>query len=148
MAGLVRMLQFLPADHPARARFVRQFCAMADRVVACQQGDGFWRASLLDPDSFPMQETSGTGFYCYALAWGVNQGLLDRGRFTVPVLRAWAALVSCVTPAGKLTHVQPIGTTPVTFDPGSTEPFGVGAFLLAGCEVCRLSGPADGRASP
>jgi len=89
-----------------------------------------------------MQETSGTGFYCYALAWGVNTGLLDRDRFQPAVLRAWNALTSCVRADGKLTHVQPIGFTPVTFDAESTEPFGVGAFLLAGSEVRRLGRPA------
>jgi len=141
MAGLARMLQFLPADHPARPRFLAQFRDMADKILACQQADGFWRASLLDAETYPMQETSGTGFYCYAFAWGVNEGVLDRARFAPAVRRAWTALVSCVTPDGKLTHVQPVGATPVTFDPQSTEPYGVGAFLLAGSEVRRLGPP-------
>ena len=141
MAGLVRMLEILPADHPARARFVQQFHEMADAVLACQQADGFWRSSLLDPTSYKMQETSGTGFYCYGLAWGLNHGLLDRARFEPAVRHAWTALTSCVTAEGKLTHVQPIGYTPVTFDAESTEPFGVGAFLLAGSEVRRLGTP-------
>ena len=138
MAGLARVLGLLPADHPARARFIGQFREMAEKILTCQQPDGFWRSSLLDPDTYPMQETSGTGFYCYALAWGVNAGLLDRDRFQPAVLRAWNALTSCVRADGKLTHVQPIGFTPVTFDAESTEPFGVGAFLLAGSQVCRL----------
>lgn len=86
-----------------------------------------------------MQETSGTGFYCYALAWGINHGLLDRAKYEPSVRRAWAALASCVNADGKLTHVQPVGFTPVTFDPESSEPFGVGAFLLAGSEVCHLA---------
>ena len=141
MGGLVRMLELLPADHPARPRFVRQFQEMAERVVALQQADGFWRSSLLDPDTYPMHETSGTGFYCYAFAWGINHGLLDRAKFEAPVRRAWSALVGCVNADGKLTHVQPVGFTPVTFDPESTEPFGVGAFLLAGSEVLHLGPP-------
>ena len=138
MGGLVRVLQYLPADHPARARFVAQFREMAGAILACQQPDGFWRASLLDPESYPMQETSGTGFHTFALAWGVNEGLLDRGQFAPAVRRAWAALASCVTAEGKLTHVQPVGATPVTFDAEWTEPYGVGSFLLAGSEVSRL----------
>jgi len=138
MGGLVRMLQFLPADHPARPRFVAQYREMADKIAALQHADGFWRASLLDPESYPMQETSGTGFYCYALAWGVNEGVLDRARFAPAVRRAWAALATCVTSEGKLTHVQPVGATPVTFDENYTAPYGVGAFLLAGSEVRRL----------
>jgi unsaturated rhamnogalacturonyl hydrolase len=138
MAGLVRMLELLPADHASRPRFVAQFREMADKIVTCQQADGFWRASLLAPEHYPMQETSGTGFYCYALAWGVNQGLLDRAKFEPSVRRAWAALASCVNADGKLTHVQPVGFTPVTFDPQWNEAFGTGAFLLAGSEVRRL----------
>jgi unsaturated rhamnogalacturonyl hydrolase len=139
MAGLVRVLQLLPADHPSRARFEQQFREIADKVLACQQPDGFWRSSLLDPGSYKMQETSGTGFYCYAFSWGVNHGLLDRARFEPSARRTWTSLVGCVTPEGKLTYVQPIGFTPVTFDAESTEPFGAGAFLLAGSEV-RLLG--------
>jgi rhamnogalacturonyl hydrolase YesR len=138
MGGLVRMLELLPADHPSRPRFVQQFREMADKVITLQQADGYWRASLLDAAAYPMQETSGTGFYCYALAWGINQGLLDRAKFEPPVRRAWAALASCVKADGKLTHVQPVGFTPVTFDPDWNEPFGTGAFLLAGSEVRRL----------
>lgn len=138
LGGLVRMLENMPKDHPSRERFERQFREMADRIVALQQPDGFWRSSLLDPDSYPMQETSSTGFYCYGLAYGVNAGLLDRAKFEAPVRRAWAALTSCVRPDGKLTHVQPVGFTPVSFDPESTEPYGVGAFLLAGSQVLHL----------
>ena len=138
LAGLVRVLELLPIDHPARPRFEQQYREMTDKVLSCQNPDGFWRPSLLDPAAYPMQETSGTGFYCYAFAWGINHGLLERARFEPSVRRAWAALVSCVNPDGKLTHVQPIGFTPVHFDPESSEPFGVGAFLLAGSEVRRL----------
>jgi rhamnogalacturonyl hydrolase YesR len=141
MGGLVRMLELLPADHASRPRFVQQFREMADKVITLQQPDGFWRASLLAPEHYPMQETSGTGFYTYALAWGINQGLLDRAKFEPAVRKAWAALASCVNADGKLTHVQPVGFTPVTFDAENSEPFGVGAFLLAGSEVRRLPKP-------
>jgi rhamnogalacturonyl hydrolase YesR len=141
MGGLVRMLELLPADHPSRARFEQQFREMAEKVVTLQQPDGFWRASLLAPEHYPMQETSGTGFYTYALAWGVNHGLLPVARFEPAVRRAWAALASCVKADGKLTHVQPVGFTPVTFDADNCEPFGVGAFLLAGSEVYKLEQP-------
>jgi unsaturated rhamnogalacturonyl hydrolase len=35
--------------------------------------------------------------------------------------------------------VQPVGSTPVVFDENHTEPYGVGAFLLAGSEINRLA---------
>ena len=111
---------------------------MAERIVTLQQTDGFWRASLLDPASYPMQETSGTGFYVYALGWGINEGFLERSIFESVVMKGWKALVGSVRDDGKLVHVQPIGETPRHFDEESTEVYGVGAFLLAGSEVYRL----------
>ena len=137
-AGLARMMQYLPKDHPARPKFEQQFREMAARLVAIQSADGFWRSSLLDPENYPAQEESGTGFFCFGLAWGINEGLLDRGTYLEPMLRAWTALNSCVEANGKLKHVQPVGADPKRFDPESTEPYGVGALLLAGREIYRL----------
>jgi len=139
MGGLVRVLQFLPTNHPDRPRFEQLFKDMSAKILTCQQPDGLWRASLLDPDSYPLKETSGSGFYTYALAWGVNQGLLDRAQFEPAVRKAWAALVSCVDADGKLTHVQPIGADPKNFAEDATEVYGTGAFLLAGSEVYRMA---------
>src|SRR5260370_19040914 len=112
---------------------------MAKAVLAAQQGDGLWHSSLLDPQSYPVKETSGSGFYAYALAWGVNQGLLDSAKFKPAIRKAWTALAGCVDTDGKLTHVQPIGSDPKKFADDSTEVYGVGAFLLAGSEFYRLA---------
>ena len=54
----------------------------------------------------------------------------------------WSALAGCLAPEGRLLYVQPEGDAPLAFDPNTTEPFGVGAFLLAGCEVHRMMSPA------
>ena len=139
MGGLVRVLQYLPTNHPDRARFEQLFKDMSAKILTCQQADGLWRASLLDPDSYPLKETSGSGFYTYALAWGVNQGLLDKAQYEPAVRKACAALVGCVDADGKLTHVQPIGADPKHFAEDSTEVYGTGAFLLAGSEVYRIA---------
>lgn len=139
MAGLVRVLQEIPGNHPQRERFEQQFKDMCRALLACQQADGMWRASLLDPASYPLRETSSTGFYTYAFAWGVNQGLLDSKSYTPAVEKAWAALSECVDGDGKLTHVQPIGADPQRFPDDSTEVYGTGAFLLAGSEIYRMA---------
>lgn len=139
MGGLVRMLQFLPMNHPDRPRFEQLFKDMSDKILSCQQPDGLWHSSLLDPASYPAKETSGSGFYTYALAWGVNQGLLNKQKFQPAIRKAWTALVGCVDADGKVTNVQPIGADPKNFDANSTEPYGVGAFLLAGSEIYRMA---------
>jgi len=139
MGGLVRMLQYLPTNHPARPRFEQQYKEMAARLLTLQQPDGLWRASLLDPDSYPMKESSGSALYAYAFAFGVNQGLLDTKAYKPAVQKAWTALVANVQADGKLTHVQPIGLAPKVFDDNATEVYGVGGFLLAGSEVYRMA---------
>ena len=116
-----------------------KFQEMAEKIASLQREDGLWRSSLLDPDAYPLQETSGSGFYTFALAWGINRGLLPRPTYEPVVRRAWQGLVDCVTPDGKLEHVQPIGADPKKFDPTWSDVYGVGAFLLAGSEVYRLA---------
>lgn len=147
-AGIVRILQDLPMNHPDRPRFEKLFKEMAEKILSCQQPDGLWRSSLLDPENYPLKETSGSGFFTYGLAWGVNQGLLDRATYEPAVRKAWAALVGCVDADGKLTHVQPVGADPKNFDPGSTAPYGVGGFLLAGSEVYRMAVLEEPRVFP
>lgn len=104
-----------------------------------QSADGYWHASLLDPDSYPSPETSATGFIVYALAYGVNEGLLDKERFLPVVAKGWKALVEAVEADGKLGYVQPIGADPRKVTREMTEVYGVGAFLMAGCQICRLA---------
>ena len=139
MGGLVRVLQYLPTTDPERPRFEAQLGDMAAAMLACQQPDGVWHPSLLDPASYPQAESSGSAFNTYALAWGVNQGILDRSRFEPAIRRAWAGLVACVKADGRFIHVQPVGADPRHFPPESTESYGVGAFLLAGSEIYRMA---------
>jgi rhamnogalacturonyl hydrolase YesR len=129
----------MPADYPDRSRHVTLFKEMAERVRAVQRPDGYWPSSLLDPESRPNPETSGTGFFTYALAWGINNGLLDRARYEPSVRRGWEAMVRAVHADGMLGWVQQIGAEPGSAVYDSTEVYGVGALLLAGSEVHRLA---------
>jgi rhamnogalacturonyl hydrolase YesR len=139
MGGLVRLLEELPKDHSYRDFYLHQYRDMANRVVELQQPDGLWRASLLDPAAYPGGESSGTGFYTYSLAWGINNKLLDRKKFTPVVRKAWTGLNTLVHPDGKVGWTQPIGADPRrNFNADSWEVYGAGAYLLAGSEVVKL----------
>lgn len=139
MGGLVRVLQFMPVDYPARSKYVEQFKQMAAKVLTLQGSDGLWRSSLLDSEAYPTPEASGSGFYTYAMAWGINEGLLDRSVYEPAVRKGWQGLVRCVSADGRLNFVQPIGAAPQAITANSTEVYGVGAFLLAGSEMHRLA---------
>lgn len=139
MAGLVRVMENVAANNPERPKFERLYKQMAQRIAALQQPDGSWHASLLDPKSYPVKETSGTGFYCYALLWGLNHGLLDKSYWPA-AKKAWAAIASSVHPDGMLGFVQQIGESPDAVNAESTETYGVGAFLLAGAQLYKYIG--------
>lgn len=140
LAGLARVLQYLPEDYPERPRFVALFQEMARKIATLQGPHGYWAAGLLDPGSWPEPETSGTAFFTYALAWGVNAGLLERGSFEPVVRRGWAALISAVQPDGMLGYAQGPSDRPGKTNPSHGEIYAAGAFLLAGTEVYRLGG--------
>lgn len=139
MGGLVRVLENMPVHYPDRDRWIKLYQDMASRIASLQQPDGTWHASLLDPAAYPVKETSGTGFFCYALAWGIHHQLLDRKKYGTVAWKAWDALVSCVHPNGMLGYAQAIGAAPekVTYD--DTEVYAVGAFLLAGSELSQIT---------
>ena len=139
MGGLVRLLKELPANYPKRPFYVSLYKEMAARVIQLQQPDGLWRSSLLDPDAYPGGEASGSGFYTYALAWGINTGVLDKKTYEPAVRKAWTGMTALLQPDGHVGWVQPIGADPRRdFSAESWEVYGTGAFLLAGSEVIKL----------
>jgi rhamnogalacturonyl hydrolase YesR len=139
MGGLVQILRELPADYPLRPFYETLFVEMAEKVTHLQQRDGLWRASLLDPEAYPGGEVSGSGFFCYALAWGINTGLLSSEKYLPAVEKCWIALNSCINDEGRIGWVQPIGADPRSnFSEDSWEVYGTGAFLLAASEVIQL----------
>ena len=114
---------------------------MASELVKRQGTDGFWRPNLDDPQDVPLPETSGTGFFCYGLAWGINHGVLARSRYLPAVRKAWTALSGSVTPEGKVGWGQPVGERPVEVKQEQTHEYVTGTFLLAASEIFKLALP-------
>ena len=138
-AAIARILQKLPEDHHSRARYEDRFRAMAARLVELQQPGGYWTSSLTNPSISPTPETSGSAFFTYGLAWGINEGLLHHDIYTPAVELGWTSLVSNLYADGRLAYVQPSGSAPQTVHKESTDVYGVGAFLLAASEAYRLA---------
>lgn len=139
LGGLVEILRELPAKDKYRPFYQDLFVKLATRVADLQNPDGFWHASMLDPASYPSPETSCSGFFVYALLYGINEGLLPRDKFLPVAQKGWDALLSAVEEDGKLGFVQPIGADPRKVGREMTEVYGPGAFLLAGYEMHRLA---------
>jgi unsaturated rhamnogalacturonyl hydrolase len=135
MGAIVRVLKELPADSPLRPKYEALLKDMAAEMVSIQGKDGLWRPGLLDADSYPLPEVSGSAFITYALAYGVNHGILDRATYWPAVEKAWAGMITHVYADGRLGSIQPVGAAPGAYTETSSYVYGVGAFLLAGSEI-------------
>ncbi len=138
--GLTLIIPELPVGKQ-RSWFENLFKDMAPAIAKLQTPDGYWAMSLLEADEYPTPETSGTAFFTYGLAWGINHGLLDRKKYLPVVMKGWNCLVSHVNNDGMLGYVQPVGAAPGQAWPDKSEVYGVGAFLAAGSEVYKLVAP-------
>src|SRR6202453_3172366 len=78
MGALVNVLRIMPADYPSRPKYVAQFREMAEKVAAIQSADGLWRSGLLDPAAYDLPEVSGSAFFTFAIAYGINEQILAR----------------------------------------------------------------------
>lgn len=144
IAAMARTLQFLPENDAHRSEYIQMLQDMASTLKMCQREDGFWNMNLADPNHYPAPETSGTALFAYGLAWGINNGYLDKDTYYPVVAKAWNGLCKiAIQPSGNVMYTQNVGEGPI--DPSrlttSSVDFGVGAILMAASEVVKL---ADG----
>jgi unsaturated rhamnogalacturonyl hydrolase len=137
-AGLPVIIRELPVNYIHKEYFVTIFKEMAEKLLSLQSANGFWHASLLDPGSYPSPEMSATAFFVFGMAWGVNNGYLDRETYLPAIKKGWKSMVTSVWPDGKVGYIQPIGADPKKVTREMTEVYGVGGFLMAGTEITRL----------
>ena len=137
IGGLALLLDDMPKDYEHRDFYVSLYKEMAAKILEIQPEDGLWRTSLLSPESYNHGEVSGSGFYTFALAWGINNGLLDK-KHTSAVKKAWIGLAACQHEDGRVGWVQNIGAFPEPASADSWQNFGTGAYLLAGSEILKL----------
>ena len=143
LAGLALLLEELPADRASRSGYEDIFREMAFRIRNLQREDGLWSPNLLEASG--PGESSGTALFCFAMAWAVNRGILDRVEFLPSVEKAWSAVYRNVDDRGRLRWVQRPGSAPDRVSSRNSEVYGNGALLLAASEMLALSGSVGTR---
>ncbi|CAH0260307.1 MULTISPECIES: glycoside hydrolase family 88 protein [unclassified Pedobacter] len=145
VAALVRVLEIIPENEAHRNEYLKTYHEMIKALVPIQRADGFWNVSLHDATHFGGKETSGTALFVYGMAWGVNQGILDKATYLPIITKAWKAMTKdAVQKNGFIGYMQGTGKEPKDGQPVSYtsvpdfEDYGLGCFLLAGTEVYKL----------
>ncbi|MFV0566003.1 MAG: glycoside hydrolase family 88 protein, partial [Flavobacteriaceae bacterium] len=144
IGALAKVLSIIPEDTPHRQQYINDLKAMAKALVPIQRKDGFWNVSLHDPTHFGGKETSGTALFIYGMAYGINNGILDRNTYLPIIEKGWNAIVKdALHDNGFLGYLQSTGKEPKDGQPLSYdkipdfEDYGLGCFLLAGAEIYR-----------
>lgn len=145
LAALALVLQELPTSDPHYAEYLQDFKNLAEGVAPLQRADGFWNVSLHDPNHYGGKETTGTALFVYGMAWGLNNGILDKATYLPVIEKGWTAISSeAIQPNGFLGYVQSTGKEPKDGQPVTVdkmpdfEDYGLGCVLLAGTEIYKI----------
>lgn len=140
--SLTNTIAALPATDPHRAQYIGLLQTMFAKLRATQQPGGYWTANVDHPSDFPAPESSGTSFFTYGMAKGIQMGYLDAKTYTPVVQQAWKWLrTKALHSDGVVGYVQGPSSQPSQHQPISptaTTNYGVGAFLMAGVEASRF----------
>ena len=139
VAGTARVLDYMASTYPSRPKYEKLLCDMCAALKTAQGSDGMWHTSLADYNEFTDPEMSGTCFFCFAMAWCVNKGLLDRPTYEPVIRKAWSAMVKNVSANGSVLRVQDVGAAPGPAPVTSpTKAYAEGAFCLAGDQMYEM----------
>jgi unsaturated rhamnogalacturonyl hydrolase len=143
MGGMTRVLQDIPLNHPQRDKWLTQFREMSAAIKA-EQGfnalySGLWTTSMRDHTQWPDPESSASSFFCFGLAWGINNRVLDSAQYIDCVRKAWRDLVANVGSNGMLRRCQTVNWQPASVGANNSSVEGEAAFMLAGEEMWKLA---------
>ncbi|WP_371193836.1 glycoside hydrolase family 105 protein [Glaciecola sp. SC05] len=137
-AGITKIMDTLDTDDSRYAYYADVYTKMAKSLADKQADDGYWPVSLAAGEIYTADESSGTAFFVAGLAWGINNGLLEKDEFMPVINKGWNALLRSQQDDGMLGYVQQIGYAPDAVSANDTQLYGAGAFLLAGVQMLEL----------
>lgn len=101
--AMAEVLSSLPEDHALRTELLNRYVAMMESLLEYQSENGMWR-QVVDYE-FSWAESSCTAMFAYAMASGIDHGLLDRDRFQPAVNKAWTALAAHIDREGNVREI-------------------------------------------
>lgn len=133
IGGLARTLRTLPKENKYYEEYKKVFVEMAEALRNCQGEDGFWRTSLIEPDEYPMPETSGTALDVLGILIGIREGILDESYMDC-VWKGFEALTGeALEESGRIGWVQVVADRPGVVRKECTNDYAVGTYLF----ICK-----------
>jgi len=102
-AAMAEVLSDLPLDNAHRSSVLRHYRSMMAALLVYQDAGGMWRQIIDDESAW--FESSATAMFAYAMAVGLERGLLTDERYASATDRAWTALAGLIDPDGNVRDV-------------------------------------------
>jgi rhamnogalacturonyl hydrolase YesR len=102
-AGLAELLSELPRSHARYDSINAAYVRMMTALLKYQADDGMWRQLVDHPQAW--EESSSTAMFGFAIAVGVQSGILPAEGFESTYQAAWDALVQRIDADGRLSDV-------------------------------------------
>ena len=120
---------------------------MAKRIRSLARPDGGFTTGLLNPDDFPMSETSGTALFVLGFLIGMRIGILDSSYKKTAIDGFEWITNNDISDEGHIGFVQGISWSPeknwANYDferkKESTKDYAVGVYLLILKEISAIS---------
>jgi len=139
--GIVNILSDLPEDHPGYEDVLKVFQKMIVGISAYQTKSGLWHHLVDRMDCF--EETSGSTYIVYAIAKGINDGVLDP-LYRDVAMAGWQGIVSMQDVDGSIKNVTSgvSGSTSPSYyynnSINESDAHLYGPLFLAGTEMMKL----------
>jgi unsaturated rhamnogalacturonyl hydrolase len=102
-SSLAEILKSLPPDNPLRPEILAGYRKMMEALLKNQSDNGMWRQLVDYP--YAWAESSCTAMFAFAMQAGVNNGWLDKKRFSATADKAWKALCAHVDREGNIREI-------------------------------------------
>ncbi len=141
MTAQVNLLDSLPEDHPRRQELIDILEQQILGVAKYQSESGLWHQVLNRTDSY--LESSCSAMFTYCIAKAVNEGWIDE-RYRTIAENGWDGLKTKIRHDGQIEDIC-VGTgiredmvfyytRPIKLN----DYHGIGAVILAGCEIINM----------
>lgn len=137
--GLARTLAVLPEESKYYAKYLQVFSDMAERLKALMNREGYYTCSLLDPQDWPMPETSGTALFTLGYLTGFRLGILDQSYLQTAMKCFDWLTYTALNKSGRIGYTQGVAWGPNTnIEQESSYDYVVGTYLLILQELAQL----------
>lgn len=137
----IELLDKLPGNHPRRKELIQLLTRQIIGLSRYQDSSGLWH-QLIDLENTYL-ETSASAIFTYAVAKAINEGWIDP-RYAYVAAQGWEGVSRKILADGQVEGIC-MGTgisTSTSYYASRPTPLndihGLGAVLLAGCEVMKL----------